>query len=337
MVKKRRKKKRNNLSKVKNITSIIVSIILLLILAFLLWFLINKGIINLPGQQTFIDASRDVVPGVTTPVLIEDCVELCQSENYDTGYANETETCQPGETPIGYGYPGEEPLLSCCCYDVEAPVDENGDSYTCGISPDCTGTCPDDYLCGGVDFGDYDACVCIDDATVHPDWKPDGDYHNPLEPDDEEVTETIGTYCAALGFDRHWDTYSEGNCVQAAIKYCGESYEYHWNDEKTWCCYKCVDIPEPNCDNECSSAGYQYGGTYTGGISCDDFQHYLSGPQCCCDTLYNYCQTSCYADGFVNSIPFVDTGWNCAGYVDTQCSGGFHSMDDGTCCCWNCG
>ena len=108
------------------------------------------------------------------------------------------------------------------------------------------------------------------------------------------------------------------------------------NEENGYCCFNCVSIPEPNCDAECSVAGYPYGGWYSGGVSCGDFEHYLPGPMCCCETLFTYCQDSCYSDGFENSIPFVDTGWNCAGWASSDCGGGFNSRDDGTCCCWTC-
>lgn len=154
------------------------------------------------------------------------------------------------------------PTDFCRTNNVEVDVipcdDEEDDNitYTCGwVGEQCGGTCPSTHpLCVDMwidttlfDEG-YAFCACInpDDETVHPDWKPDGQYHDDTGPEDEEdfpngeEDETIGTYCINLGFDKHWDTYSEGNCIQGAINECGTGYEYHWNDEKTWCCYKCV-------------------------------------------------------------------------------------------------
>ncbi len=66
-------------------------------------------------------------------------------------------------------------------------------TYTCGwIGEQCGGTCPSTHpLCVDVWFeefalfgnGGYVECVCLNPDTeeVHPDWKPDGIYHD--EPD----------------------------------------------------------------------------------------------------------------------------------------------------------
>ncbi len=155
---------------------------------------------------------------------------------------------------------------------------------------------------------------------------------------EEEVIETIGSYCVSLGFDRHWDTNIPSNCPQAAINYCeplGYDNEYFYDYEKEWCCYKCIERVEPDCNIECSDVGYPYGGWYSGGVSCGDFEHYLSDSQCCCDTIYTFCESLCFARGYDDSIPFVETGWNCAAWASSYC-GSFSSMDDGTCCCWEC-
>ena len=70
-----------------------------------------------------------------------------------------------------------------------------------------------------------------------------GDYCDPLI----DTPETISEYCGDLGYNKHWDTYCEWNCNQAAINECGiDLYEYFWNDELEWCCYKCVD---DGCEN----------------------------------------------------------------------------------------
>jgi len=283
-------------------------------------------------SQTVINAGEYIFAAICTDNNI-----TCRTNN---AYLTVRPCPSPGDSD-GDGFSDDEE--DAAGTDPDDPYDfpdedweDNGITYTCGQGNDvdnCEGTCPTGYWCIDIYFDEYRACVCLtSDGSdeVHPDWKPDGDYHNPM---DEEVIETIGTYCADLGFNRHWDTHSEGNCIQAAINYCGGAYEYHWNAEKTWCCYKCV---EPNCNIECTNAGYPYGGWYSGGVSCGDFEHYLPGSQCCCETLYTFCVDSCYADGFVNSIPFVDTGWDCAGWARNDCPSSFQSRDDGTCCCWNC-
>jgi len=79
-------------------------------------------------------------------------------------------------------YPGGED------YDSE-------DTYTCGADWDnyCEGTCPTTYPdCVEIffDAGDYYACACINEELeeIHPDWKPDGQYHNPVD-EGEDVDE----------------------------------------------------------------------------------------------------------------------------------------------------
>ena len=135
------------------------------------------------------------------------------------------------------------PLDFCRTNNVEVYVDDCDEpapiEYTCGwIGEQCGGTCPDTHsLCVDVWFEEfalfgndgYAECVCLNPDTeeIHPDWKPDGQYHDepdyngePDENGDEEIIETIGEYCVSLGFDRHWDTPVAGNCPQAAIHYC---------------------------------------------------------------------------------------------------------------------
>ncbi len=85
------------------------------------------------------------------------------------------------------------PADFCRTNDVEVDVincDDDTPAYTCGWAEDqCGGTCPTTHpLCvdmwyeDNVLFGDnsYVFCACInpDDETVHPDWKPDGQYHD---------------------------------------------------------------------------------------------------------------------------------------------------------------
>jgi len=124
------------------------------------------------------------------------------------------------------------PANFCRTNNVEVDVilcngdDDNGEFYTCGWSWDtgqCGGTCPGTHpLC--VDmwaednalFGDnsYLFCACIDPntETVHPDWKPDGQYYEPVYESDEpngEPTECIDT-------DPTQDVYLFGNCIPSS-------------------------------------------------------------------------------------------------------------------------
>lgn len=104
----------------------------------------------------------------------------------------------------------------CRTNDVEVDViicDEPTEEYTCGwVGDQCGGTCPDTHpLC--VDmwyednalFGDnsYAFCACIDPdtETVHPDWKPDGQYHDDEGPAPNGEPEDTGVYTCGQGSD----------------------------------------------------------------------------------------------------------------------------------------
>ncbi len=85
-------------------------------------------------------------------------------------------------------------------------------TYTCGwVGEQCWGTCPDTHpLC--VDMwtdlaGGYAFCACIDPdtETVHPDWKPDGEYHDDDGPENGE--ESI----ACTDTDGGKDYYTKGH------------------------------------------------------------------------------------------------------------------------------
>ena len=98
----------------------------------------------------------------TTVDLLDNCVEVCQSENFETGNSLSEEigtTCNE-KTKIEYGYANEIPLLVCCCYDL---ADGNGnDELVLG--------------CNDADFTqtDFDSSIltsthCIDDLGTHLD------------------------------------------------------------------------------------------------------------------------------------------------------------------------
>lgn len=168
--------------------------------------------------------------------------------------------------------------------EVPDNIDDEDDetlTYTCGQGSDvdqCSGTCPSGYVCSGVYFpGDYDACACIDDFTVHPDWKPNGDYHNPMEqweePDDSLCVDSDGV-----------DVFTFGTTTYLGISY-PDSCHVGWSyavDE-----YVCIDdvavkkeIQCPNTDcmngkctvgtttvyNQCLNLGYANGGGCYSGV-----------------------------------------------------------------------
>ncbi len=116
------------------------------------------------------------------------------------------------------------PMDFCRTNNVEVDVincngDGNGVEYTCGwVGEQCGGTCPDTHpLCVDMWYETiflegYTFCACInpDDETVHPDWKPDGQYHDPYDEGmNGEPTECIDT-------DPTQDVYLFGNCVPSS-------------------------------------------------------------------------------------------------------------------------
>lgn len=67
----------------------------------------NQGWINLNKQI-------EVEPDDT---VYASCSSLCVSKDFTSGYSSAS--CNTGETEIVYGYPGDTPLLECCCFEVE--------------------------------------------------------------------------------------------------------------------------------------------------------------------------------------------------------------------------
>ncbi len=167
----------------------------------------EEGRINTPGTYTFIGVCDTTRNGALT---LSDC------------FTNRVEL-----------------IVEDCVDDSDDSDDSDDDysGYTCGLSEWCpSGTCPIEFSCVEINYMQSSFCACVDDdGNVHPYWKPD------FEEEEEEVEQTIGQYCVDLGYDKHWDTYCESNCIQGAINECGvDSYEYFWDDVKEWCCYKCI-------------------------------------------------------------------------------------------------
>lgn len=166
-----------------------------IIIALLILILLNqKGIINIFGNDV---EEQNYAIGETEVSEYSNCLDLCLANGFNKGYsANNVNDCLVGNTFLTYGYTGELPLLSCCCFthtesggtdegtgdgaETEEGGEEDLSGYTCG-NPDhtyCYGTCPDDYPeCLEVWTGLYTwACMCTnEDEEVHPAWKPDGE------------------------------------------------------------------------------------------------------------------------------------------------------------------
>lgn len=112
----------------KNKTNIAMILIFIL---FLVLFLLGLKF-DWFGGITNIYISNDTDKGGTeTPVednVFTTCTQLCVDKNYDYGKAGANkDVCGVGEDFLEYGYPGEIPLLKCCCGNtVEPCVDSDG-------------------------------------------------------------------------------------------------------------------------------------------------------------------------------------------------------------------
>jgi len=125
----------------------------------------------------------------------------------DGTYSNSTKAGKSGSYTYAVICLDENNKL-CRTNDVDIEVEvcsEDEEAYTCGwVGNQCGGTCPDTHpLCVDVWFENnvlfwengYSACVCLNPDTeeVHPDWKPDGQYHDDSgfpEEDENGCTDT---------------------------------------------------------------------------------------------------------------------------------------------------
>lgn len=214
--------------------------------------------------------------------------------------------------PVVYGAYCENKLLSrwycdnsiayigCLCkkavpneWEAEEPAPEDEPEYTCGwTGSNCAGTCPATHpLCKDIEWWDGTmscACLTADEESVHPDWKPDGDYYSPHDEQEGDGEPEVDGACTDMdGFNPF---------IKSYVIYEGEDY---WDmchgfggagttavDE-----YVCegglpvkreVICPNQDCsDGECTSgtttvwqecikAGYYRGGCSSAGSSLPD-------------------------------------------------------------------
>lgn len=145
-------------------------------------------------------------------------------------------------------YPGTAEFVALCCDDKmvcklsnryslisndcsssddsdDSSSDDSDDSdsgiYTCGQGVDqysCGGTCPVNYACYEL-WGDfYSWCACATGpleeggtGEIHPDWKPDGQYFNPIEYGEPYEPECTDDDQCSAGFCK------DGTCHKYAI------------------------------------------------------------------------------------------------------------------------
>lgn len=138
------------------------------------WFKSTLSI-PLPNQETPVTPKNNVV--------YSSCSQVCSNQGYNKGYSSSD--CKVGESKVTYGYTGQSPILTCCCYNEDSTT--TGDCFDSdgGLVKDISGyvtqdgdtiydTCSDDYssvyeygcTSGGEAYGEIINCglgkVCAD-------------------------------------------------------------------------------------------------------------------------------------------------------------------------------
>jgi hypothetical protein len=193
---------------------------------------------------------------------------------------------------------------------------------------------------GGRNVNSYSECVIPPEVPTTDNYgnncccMSDEEYTNPDCPGSQVAINDFE--CDACCDENNWDYgyYSPGPMDEC------------WRDGNC-CCYDSPQYPaEPNCDTQCFTAGYIYGGYYSGGVGCDDFYAYLPTPQCCCKGDIPFCQEQCAVMNFdwgtSKSIVSYSSS-TCVSYADNWCvqqtGDGYQSAlysADYPCCCWKC-
>lgn len=241
---------------------------------------------------------------------------------------------------------------------------DNQDStaYTCGwVGEQCGGTCPSSHpLCVDMWMDDtallwdngYAFCACINPDTeeLHPDWKPDGQYHDDSgfpgddnENDGEDSEDGLPEYPSNQDC-KDWCINSEGYDSGAGLyNYDGGCFgDYETKFEKC-CCWDIPSFPSPpeDCNWKCVRAGYEEGYGYSG--SCGSGEEVLNN-ECCCKNVPS-CETECASNpggDFQAIIPFMGDSSVCSTYSQLFCKhygwrtagSGYSQSTD--CCCFAC-
>jgi len=120
--------------------------------------------------------------------------------------------CFQDTCPLGWTKINQFTSESSCNAGCSSPPSEPSGTYTCGQGSDtqCGGTCPSGYSCAAIESDTAQWCACIiggNEGAVHPNWKPDGIYYNPIG-GDSACTESE-SHAIAINFVNNWFAFAK--------------------------------------------------------------------------------------------------------------------------------
>lgn len=127
------------------------------------WALVIVGVIAIYGasQGWFSNGTpntdKNVTPDTSKPIM-NSCSALCSAYGFSQSYDFIT-SCRAGEYKFTYGYPGDTPLLTCCCYNT---VQQNISACS-ETDGGMIGTTPGTTTYNGLGYTDY----CKSDTSVY--------------------------------------------------------------------------------------------------------------------------------------------------------------------------
>lgn len=293
------------------------------------------------------------------------CSNLCSRYGMSGSY--ESTTCRVGELRLSYGYPGETPLLVCCCYDVVAAPDNDGDGIPDSEDPDDDndGFTDDEEIQEGTDPlnpNDYPGAGVIYTCGQGADIDYCSGTCPPTYPVCTMLYFDAGNYyaCACINDDTqmvHEDWKPDGSYhnpqeaepIEEGSTFCTDSDFHLGFPAKLEVKSSCQDsfgtywdycdgdlVHDWFCDgNDCSDALGQSCMSYVPESTCIDGACYKP------PTEEEICAERCSNHGAPLSVTGAGV-FDCRDYADSWCvinvpPEGFSSASsDDLCCCWNC-
>lgn len=133
------------------------------------------------------------------------CSQVCTASGFSKSYDFVT-SCKAGEFKVTYGYPGQTPILVCCCYNAApAGTCTETDGGNVPTTPGTTTTIENGVNVNRMDY-------CVDSTTLNEFWcLPDGTWQggrHSCEPGQTCLSSRSGGYC-------HTVTWNEGDTVMS--------------------------------------------------------------------------------------------------------------------------